>query len=1061
MFLRASLVALHRMLGRPLQLTTIVEIACCALIFAQNTQAQDANRASTKTSASDSSSGGSRATIDFSRDVYPVLQRSCIECHGPKKAESDLRLDRPEFIAQSGTVQPGKPLDSELLRRVSLKPGDPDVMPKIGQPLSPDEVARLRLWIELGAVWPVNFQAGNHWAYVAPTRPNPPPVSRSAWTSNEIDSFVLARLEAEGLEPSPQAEATTLVRRVFFDLIGLPPSPDEVDRFLTNGSTNAYEQLVDELLGREQFGERWARPWLDLARYADSHGFQRDDLREIWAYRDWVIRALNADMPFDQFTIEQLAGDLLPGATEAQRIATGFHRCVPTNVEAGSLPEETRIEQVIDRVNTTGAVWLGSTLECSQCHDHKYDPFTAKDYYRLLAYFNNTEPEADLRDPKVPSSIAFRGPSMPIADPARDDQRSSLQKQLDEVKAQLDARKTELAKDLDTWAIELARSMVNRAVEHHLDISSFESQGTGDSYQRLDDKSILLVGDDPPGTDVYTLRATSNLAGIRAVRIEALTHPSLPGGGPGRANAGKPNFVLHEFTATVKPVDSSLPESQLGFSAAQSDFAQMGWQADGLIDGNPKTGWAISPQFGQPHWALLVLDRPLDTSQGLEFTFKLDQHLGAARTIGRLRLSLVTGDPTVDSLPGDIASVLEKPAQERTTGELARLIEYRAKSDSTCKSLDQQAGKLDTQLKTAAAEQTLVMIEQKVPRTSSLFVRGDYRQAGEQVEPGTPKFLHPLPPGSQNRLTLARWLVDPCNPLVARVAVNRWWAELFGTGIVSTVEDFGVKGASPSHPELLDWLAVEFVEAGWSMKHILKTIVMSSTYRQSSHATQAMLQRDDQNRLLARGPRFRMDAEMIRDNALSIAGLLSLKQFGPPIRPYQPAGIWNKVGGEQYVYEVSPGSEQDRRGIYVVLKRGAPFPSFINFDASARLACTVKRSRTNTPMQALDLLNDPVYVRAAQALAARVIREKPKAPIDERLEYAMRLCAARTPNSHEANVLRQLYADQREASRSAPNSAEQHLPEFVRATDVSADEFAAWYCVATTLLNLHETITKD
>lgn len=730
-----------------------------------------------------------RAAVDFARDVYPILKSACIDCHGINRQKGKLRLDQREGVFRGGdngpVVVPGQAERSELYRRITLTPGHKEIMPARGEPLSQAQIGLIRDWVNDGARWPDTIQVAKHWAYVKPTRPKLPAIKDLTWPRNEIDQFIGARLEREGLKPSPEADRATLLRRVTLDLTGLPPSLDEVHSFLADHQEGAYERAVDRLLASPHFGERWARPWLDLARYADSHGYQRDDLHELWAYRDWVIRALNADMPFDQFTIEQLAGDLLPNATEAQRIATGFHRCAPINVEAGSEPEESRVNQVFDRVNTTAQIWLGTTMECAQCHNHKYDPFTQKEYYQLFAFFNNTAIEAERANPKVPSSIRFLGPSMNL------------------------------------------------------------------------------------------------------------------------------------------------------------------------------------------------------------------QQAPAA-----------------------------KPGQKQ------------------------------------AVPSTLVMQELPQPRPTKLFERGNYQQPGEAVQPRTPAVLHPLAEGAPNRLTLARWLVDQDNPLAARVAVNRWWAELFGRGIVSTMEDFGVKGESPTHPELLDWLAVELMDRQWSMKQVLREIVTSATYRQSARVSPELLARDDQNKLCARGPRFRMDAEMIRDNALATAGLLSLKQSGPAIKPYQPPGLWKKVGGTAIEYVLSPGDDRYRRGIYVVWKRAEPYPSFVNFDATARLACTMKRSRSNTPLQALTLLNDPVYVEAAMALARRTLTDKIDADPDRRIRHAFQLCLARAATQTEVRLLRKLYENQREAGRANPKAAGELVSGFAVPPQLSPEEFAAWYVVAAALLNLDEMITK-
>lgn len=780
--------------------------------------------------------------IDFSKDVYPLLQRTCFECHGPEKQQGGLRLDQRTGALRGGdsgaAIVAGRPEASELLRRISLPRDADEAMPPRGKGLSGAEVERLRTWIADGAVWPEKIVATKHWSYVKPMRPTVPeigpavaawPADRAAaWNRHPLDRFVAAKLVELGLSASPEASRETLARRLALDLTGLPPTPAEVQAFLEDRSEEAYERFVDRLLASEEFGVKWARPWLDLARYADSHGFQRDDLRDVWAYRDWVVQALNDDLPFDRFTIEQLAGDLLPNATLEQRTATGFHRCTPTNVEAGTEPEESRINQVLDRVNTTGAVWLGTTLECAQCHAHKYDPFTQHDYYGLLAYFNNTEKEAERANPKVPGSIRFLGPSMPVPNPANAAERERLRAEL--------------------------------------------------------------------------------------LKLEA---------------------------------------EQKSKSAS---------------DAPPK--------------------------------------------------------PT------------------KATGN------------------EQRRKQLERQLAALDSAGTLVMKELPDPRSTTIFQRGEYTQPGEPVAARTPAVLGPPPDGPPNRLTLARWLVSPDHPLTARVTVNRWWAELFGQGLVSTPEDFGVKGEPPSHPELLDWLAVEFVEQGWRMKPLLKRIVMSATYRQSSRIEPAALVRDDRNVWLARGPRFRLDAEAIRDNALAIAGLLSRHRGGPSIRPPQPNGLWVKVGGEKYDYTVSPGEEKYRRGLYVVLKRGSPYPSFVNFDATARLACVVKRSRSNTPLQALTLLNDPVYVEAALAFARRVLIEQPSDD-GARIAHAFRLALARAPAAAEAVVVRRLLDEQRSRMERDPVAARQLIGTMAVPAATPAPEFAAWYGVATALLNLDESITKN
>jgi hypothetical protein len=1003
------------------------------------------------------------ASLDFARDVYAVFERSCLECHGAQRQEGGLRLDvRESALAKGGSgavIVPGKPDQSELLRRVALPEGDDDIMPARGKPLAAREVEALRAWIAAGADWPDRFTRAAHWAYVPPVRPAPPASADPGWLRNPIDAFILSRLESERLPHSPEADRSALIRRVSLDLTGLPPSPAEVDALLADAGSDAYEKLVDRLLASPQFGERWARPWLDLARYADSHGFQRDDLRDLWPYRDWVIQALNADLPFDRFTIEQLAGDLSPDATESQRIATGFHRSAPTNVEAGSDPEETRTNQVIDRVNTTATVWLGTTLECAQCHDHKYDPFTQREYYRLLAFFNSTEIEAERSDPKVPSSIKFLGPALELSDEAIQRERQRLNARIAQIDKALAARRNELTGDMAAWEATLAADLRRTPAEHPLEVAEFQS-AEGAAHKVLDDGSVLLVGDQPE-VDTYTVVAETTIRDITGIKLETLTDDALPGMGPGRGDANRPNFVLNTFSVTAAPLDGSRSPEGVRLVARSASFEQANYPLAAALDDRPKSGWAIGPKFHQPHWAVFDAASWPASEGGIRLTFTLVQQFGRGRTIGRLRLSALTGDPSATSLPLDVIEALKTAAEARTDAERTRLLDFRLERDAAARDWRMRREPLQKTLQALKLPTTLVMRELPAPRITNVFTRGDFRSPGEPVEAGVPQVLPPLPDGSSNRLALARWLVSRDNPLTARVVVNRWWAELFGHGLVATLEDFGMKGEQPTHPKLLDWLAVELMENGWSMKKLLRTIVTSATYRQASQATAEHIARDAENRLYARGPRFRLDAETVRDNALAIAGLLSFRPGGPPIRPYQPDGLWKKVGGAPLEYVVSPGAERYRRGVYVVWKRASPYPSFVNFDANARLACAAKRSRSNTPLQALTLLNDPVYVEAALALSRRVIHDRPAEPLDEQLRYAWRLCLARGPDETELNVLRRLHSAQLAEARGNPATAQTLAEQAGGGLSLPPDQLAAWYAVASALLNLDETITKN
>jgi mono/diheme cytochrome c family protein len=1004
-------------------------------------------------------------SVDFATDVYAIFARSCLECHGPDRQEAGLRLDQKNEFIHSGTIVQSEPDASELVRRIELPRNHDEVMPVVGDPLSKTEVATIRRWIESGANWPDDFVPPKHWAYVVPKQPDAPEVSESGWLRQPIDAFVLSKLDAVGLRPSPPADRSVWLRRVHLDLIGLPPTLEEIERFENDDSPDARRRVVDGLLARPQFGEHWARPWLDMARYADSHGFQRDDLRDLWAYRDWVINAINDDMPFDQFTIEQLAGDLIDNSTESQRIATGFHRCAPTNVEAGSLPEETRVQAVLDRVNTTASVWLGSTLECAQCHDHKFDPFSIREYYELFAFFNNTEIEADLTNPDMVSSIAFRGPSMPISNPERDQARQALNARRQPIANQISKRRQTLRSDLVQWSEQLKRNAAVAPKAGVLEIVGFESTGNTDTFRIRDDGAVLLVGTDPPAVDRYTVTAKIDANSfsdepVRAIRLNVLTDPSLPGTGPGRGDAKRANFVLNEFTVSL--IDASGKKQPIDLESGVADFSQNNFDVSGAIDGDPKTGWAINPQFFRPHHAIFALREPLNVDDDVTLEIVMDQQFGGARTIGCFQIVALATNETTEPIPNNILKIVRSDAATWSDKDRDALVDFRAKSDAVIAKLQTKLDEIDDQLRALQPDTTQVMVELPMPRASTIFERGDYKSPGDGVVPATPRVLHRLDPTLPlNRLTLARWLVDPNNPLVARVTVNRWWMELFGEGLVRTPEDFGVKGDRPTHPELLDWLAVEFVESGWSMKHVLRTIVLSSVYAQSSSLTPELLQRDDANEYLARGPRVRMDAETIRDNALAIGGLISYQMSGPPIRPVQPEGLWTKVGGQRYDYIVSPGGQKHRRGVYVVIKRGAPYPSFVNFDAGNRLKCTIERSRSNTPLQALTLLNDPVYVEIAKSMAWRAARRSIHQSVGEVITEEFRRAVARPPSESEQSELMKLWSEQLQRHRDDPSDASRLSQPRAIAADADPAEFAAWYSVATVILNLHETITKE
>jgi mono/diheme cytochrome c family protein len=816
--------------------------------------------------------------VEFVRDVEPIFASRCYECHGEKKSKSSFRLDnkaRAFLGGDSGKpfLVPGKSSQSQIILRVAGLVNADEVMPASGERLTPQQIGLLEAWIDQGANWPDTVNKP-HWAYVKPVQPAPPKVQHSRWPRNAIDNFILARLEKEKLTPSAEADRVTLVRRLSLDLTGLPPTIEEVDAFVADKSRDAYEKVVDRLLSSPHYGERWARVWLDLARYADSHGYEKDPPRSMWPYRDWVINAFNRNMPFDQFTVEQIAGDMLTNATQDQKIASGFNRNTMINTEGGVDAEQSRVETIVDRVNTTATVWLGSTLGCAQCHTHKYDPFTNHEYYQFFAFFNSAD------EPRL---------ELPSA-------------------AQL-ARKKQLAEDAAKLESELKK-------------------------------------------------------------------------------------VTPELTA-----------------------AQTAWETKQTND--------------------LARSAPAGA--------KTNQPSAATE------------------VPSNIVTILKVAPAGRTAQQSNEISDYFRSQTTELKTVRDQLAELRKAQETLHEEipTTLVMSERAEPRETHVLVRGNFLNPAEKVTPGVPAILPPLPEGQPaNRVTLARWLVSPNNPLTARVTMNRFWEQIFGRGLVETVEDFGTQGERPTHPELLDWLGTEFTRQNWDMKAMLRLIVTSATYRQSSHSTPELIERDPYNRLYARGPRFRVSAEAVRDIALEASGLLSPKIGGPSVFPYQPDGIWTQLYSSDQ-WSTSKGEDKYRRGIYTFWRRTSTYPAFMSFDAPSRELICPRRQRSNTPLQALTTLNDPSFVEAAQALARRVVKES-KGNAEADAAYAFRLCVARSPRSEETKRLVALYDQELSQFKLDPPAAQKMATGDLGQppAGVSVERLAAWTVVANVLLNLDETITK-
>jgi hypothetical protein len=1043
------------------------------------------------------------APVDFVRDIQPILQNTCYECHGPKKSKAQLRLDSRAGLMKGGEtgaiVTPGNSERSLIVRRLLGLDGD-DRMPKDGDPLPGAQIALIRSWIDQGAIWlDTDGAAGGspnagrenqpdmtHWAYRRPSRPALPDVRSPEWTRTPIDRFVLARLEKEGLRPSPEATLETLVRRVSLDLIGLPPSPQEVDQVLADaardGKDAAYLRLVDRLLASPHYGERWARPWLDLARYADSQGFEKDLPRVMWKYRDWVIDALNRDMPFDNFTVEQIAGDMLPSPTPDQRIASGFHRNAMTNEEGGIDPAEAQYEMLVDRVNTTATVWLGSTLGCAQCHNHKYDPFSQKDYYRMMAFFQNGD--YDVRTSS--DGTRYIEPAIDVPAPEQEEARKAIQAEIDRLNGQLKAESPALARAQAAWEREMR--LEPATAWRVLTPTSVAADG-GVVLRAAPDGSVLASGPNP-GETIYTIEAVASLPRVTAVRLEALPDPSLPKGGPGRDPYG--NFQLNGFDIDAGgvrlPIKSIRADEAAGGASVETFFPKSLPR-----DAYAPRGWRIDASRDEkrlPRQIVFVLERPLEMP-GLPLRVRL-KHQGAVvgQPLGRFRLSVTSGNAPlrVVEVPARLRPILKLAAADRTERQQKDLAAFFRTVAAPLKPARDRMAELQKALKALGIPTALVMRERAGYERPSAFVRrrGSFMDKGEQVYAGVPAALHPLREDQMpNRLGLAHWLVDEDNPLTARVAVNRAWESFFGRGIVETSEDFGTQGSPPSHPELLDWLATEFLHQEWRTKALHKLIVTSATYRQASAATPALQERDPDNRLLARGPRFRLEAEMVRDTVLTASGLLSRKIGGPSVFPPQPEGIWD-IPYSSEKWTPSEAGDRYRRGLYVFIRRSAAYPSLMTFDATSREHTIARRVRTNTPLQALTTLNDEAYFEAARALAARVLRETPptagtqralgadlsagasakaeasaKAAAEaSRASYAFRLVATRTPEPAEVARIVASYTRQLERFRKDPEAAARTIKGYAVA-GIAAPEQAAWTLVANALLNLDEALTKQ
>jgi len=1005
--------------------------------------------------------------VDFVKDVQPLLVKHCWSCHADKKQESGLRLDRKMPALNGGdlgkVIVPGKSAESRLIKYVAAV--DPDhVMPPEGERLTAEQVGVLRAWIDQGVEWPDSGdvrEKNTHWAYQPVKRPDLPNVQNANWAKNPIDLFILAAQQRHGLRPSPMADRYTLIRRLSLDLLGLPPSVEEVDAFVADERPNAIELLVDRLLASQHFGERWGRHWLDMARYADSDGFEKDNARpDAYRWRDWVIDAINADMPFDQFTIEQLAGDLLPNATPMQKLATAFHRQTLTNTEGGTDQEQWRIEACFDRTETTGTVWLGLTIGCARCHTHKYDAIQQREYYQLFAFFNNGD-ETTTVVPKSDSDVA----AYVAAKASHDASVAELAAKLRSEQGQLGPAFNEWVRNTPQQFSQVAANPSKRHAIENLQVS-----GDGDmKFTTQKDRSVLVSGANPP-TATYTITGQTQVNGLTGLRLDVLPDPSLPAKGPGRVAHG--NFVLSEMTFEVATRSDFSDARHVEFASAKADFEQDNgtFAASKAIDGKLDSGWAIAPQFGKEHWAVFTLSEPLVVAAPYFVRIKLSQQHGTQHTIGRFKLQLQTGMEAPVSLPESIVKLFAVEPQKRSDTQQQQLLDYFSSTVGPTKELVEKLADIKKK-EPAKPELTVRILAQRVanPRQTFVLKRGDFLAplTDLEVEAAALSTLPPLKPRDTqsrgDRLDLAAWLVHPQNPLTPRVTVNHAWRLLFGNGLVRTPNDFGVRGERPTHPELLDWLASEFVSPSthqaWSRKALIKKIVMSATYLQSSVQSHELRDVDPQNLWLARQNRLRVEAEIVRDINLSVAGLLSLKVGGPSVFPPLPAGIAELSYAGNFKWTSSKGDERYRRGMYTFFKRTAPHPNLTIFDCpDANLTC-VERRASNTPLQALQTLNNEQFSEAARAFAQRLLK-MPANGDAARLKQAFRQCVARPPRSAELNELTMLLTAARDWYAKHPE-----LAISLASNDPSVSEnqieVASWIATTRILMNLDEFITRE
>jgi hypothetical protein len=1006
--------------------------------------------------------------IDFNRQIRPILSENCFQCHGPDQShrKANYRLDTKEGVFAVGKSGKKNILlrdakNSELVHRIEEVEGDGLMPPlKSGKKLNADQIKLIKQWINEGA----NY--GEHWAFVVPKSSSVPAVNNSKWVKNPIDAFVLSRLESNNIMPSPQASKEVLIRRLTLDLIGLPPTLKEVDDYLRDDSPQAYETVVDRLLASNQYGERMAMQWLDYARFADSNGFQTDSSRSMWPWRDWVINAYNANMPFNQFTIEQIAGDMLPNATKSQIIATGFNRNHRLNGEGGLIAEEWRIENVIDRVDTTSQTWLGLTLACARCHDHKYDPISQKEFYQFFAFFNNLPESGTLAGNQTGGNTE---PVEEIESPTQNTESLKIQLAIKEQEAlilKLDEKVDPLIKEWEPVFKEKVNSTANVWIP--LNPNTVKSEG-GAKFSKLPDGSYLAGGKNPVN-DVYTITSNVSKGSFSAILLECFPDPSLPNQSLGRFSNG--NFVLSKIEAELSSPSLKTP-LKIAFNRAIADYSQKDWDIINVVGNDSSKGWAVDgPTRRDITKAMFVSPQLVDIPENATIKISLSHQALSQHNIGRFRIAISSVPGELITLNGfqvpvNITKIIETDTQKRSLQQKEELRKYyKATFFKEHKVASDKLVLLKNNLLDSKKNIPGVMVMKEGPvRDTFMLIRGEYDKKGPKVVAGLPSVLPPLPKDKpMNRLGLAYWMVDPSNPLTSRVWVNRMWEKFFGYGLVRTSENFGAQSEFPSNPELLDWLASKFVSLNWDMKAMQKIVVMSSVYQQSSNLNPSLLNNDPENRMLARGSRLRLSGETLRDQALFVSGLMVNKTGGPSVRPYMPEGVWDETSryGDLRNYKHDKGEALYRRTMYTIWKRTAAPPTMLLFDAPNREACSVKRSRTNTPLQALALLNEVTYVEAARKLAEKIIREGGNTP-DDKLTTGFRIVTGRRPDSSELAILVKGFNKDYENFKSKPENAKRFtsLGESPLANTADICELAAYTLSANILLNLDEVVNRE